>query len=297
MEWKKIVKKLLFLPVWAVAVLTVISAAALIDVFTKGTGTSVKAIITYVVSFYTLVVLCVGIFTSFPVFYKNTKNKLYENKFANRYITDKRFNTNIRLYRSILVNLIYVVFNAVSAVVFDTNWFGIFALYYAVLACMRLLLAVYTTRNQLGTNRLAELKRSRLCACILVTVNMAISAAVLMMIYFDRGFEYKGFFIYVMAMYTFYATISAITDIIRYRRYNSPVMSASNIIKLSASLVSMLFLETAMFSQFGAEMSRMAQNTMIIATGAGIGLVIIGLSSYMIVSATKEIKSIMGENI
>lgn len=60
----------------------------------------------------------------------------------------------------------------------------------------------------------------------------------------------------MVALYTFYITTTAIIDIIKYRKYNSPVMSISKVIKLAAALVSMLFLETAMFAQFGADMAK-----------------------------------------
>ena len=137
--------------------------------------------------------------------------------------------------------------------------------------------------------RLGELKRSRLCAYILMTVNLALSGAVLMMVCFHRGFQYQGVLIYVIAMYTFYMTITAIIDMVKYRKYKSPVMSVSKIIKLASALFSMLFLETAMFAQFGENTSFEVQQIMIIATGAGISLIVVAMSVYMIVRTTKEI--------
>ena len=71
-------------------------------------------------------------------------------------------------------------------------------------------------------------------------------------------------------------------------------MSTSKIISLSAALVSMLSLETAMFSQFGGEMSLENQRIMIAATGGGVSIVVITMSVYMIVRATKEIKKLRG---
>ena len=112
------------------------------------------------------------------------------------------------------------------------------------------------------------------------------------MIYFHRGFEYYGYLIYVIAMYTFYATITAIRDIIKYRKYNSSIISTSNMVKLVASLVSMLTLETAMLSQFGADTSEMAKIIMIEVTGAGISIIIVTMSIYFIINTTKEIKNI-----
>ena len=121
-------------------------------------------------------------------------------------------------------------------------------------------------------------------------MSFALSGVVLMMIYFNRGFRYQGFLIYVMAMYTFYITTTAIINIVKYRKYNSPIMSISKIIKLASALFSMLFLETAMFSQFGKDMSPERQRIMIMATGAGISVTVVIMAVYMIVRSTREIK-------
>ena len=115
-----------------------------------------------------------------------------------------------------------------------------------------------------------------------------------MILFQNRGYEYHGILIYVMAIYTFYVTTHAIIDIIKYRKYSSPVMSTAKIISLSAALVSMLSLETAMFSQFGGAMSLENQRIMIVATGAGVSIVVITMSVHMIVRATKEIKKLRG---
>lgn len=142
---------------------------------------------------------------------------------------------------------------------------------------------------------MGELKRSRLCAYILLTVNLTLSGVVLMMIYFDRGFEYQGVLIYVMALYTFFITTTAIIDMVRYRKYQSSVMSVSKIIKLTAALFSMLFLETAMFSQFGGDTTKEIQRIMIIATGGDISVIVVTMEIYMIVRTTKEIRELKKE--
>jgi len=79
-------------------------------------------------------------------------------------------------------------------------------------------------------------------------------------------------------------------DIVKYRKMGSPIMSTAKIVSLSAALVSMLNLETAMFAQFGREMSPESQRIFIILTGAGISITVIMLSVSLIVRATKEIR-------
>lgn len=296
MDFKKLLQRIIFPAVWIVLLLVLVSAISLVLVFVKGWEILPAASLVYVLAFYSLVVICLACWKTLPKYFHQAKTKVYENKYANRYLTDAAFKTHVNLYRSLAINLLYVAVNAVSAVLYNTWWFVLFAVYYAIMAVMRFLLVRYVGKNDIGKSRLGELKRSCLCACILLTVNLALSGAVLMMIYFQRGFEYQGILIYVMAMYTFYVTTTAVIDIIKYRKYNSPIMSTSNLVRLAAALVSMLSLETAMFSQFGTETSLEMQRIMIMATGVGIAVIIVTMACYFIVHTTKEIREIRRQN-
>lgn len=289
---KTTLKKILFPPVWVMIILTIVSTVALVTVFLKGGETSPIAYVVYVLAFYTLVVVSIACGMNCPKYYKSVKQKIYNNKFGNRYMTDVAFKTHVSLYRSLTINLLYVAVNLFSGIWYRTAWFIIFAVYYIILAVMRFLLLRYINKNELGQKLLGELKRSRACAIILLLINLILTGAVLMILYQDRGFEYNGILIYVMAMYTFYITTAAIINIIKYRKYNSPIMSTAKVINLAAALVSMLSLETAMFSQFGAETSPQLQRIMIAATGGGVSVIIVTLAIYMIIRANKEIKII-----
>lgn len=289
-DWKSIGKKIVYLPIWLNILLVIFSAAALIIVFVKGWTEQPIAYAVYVFSFYTLVTVVFAGGKTIPGYYKAAKKKVYQNPYANRYLTDVAYKTNISLYISLGINLVYVVTNVVSAVWYRTSWFSIFAVYYGIMAVMRFLLVHYVRRHELGSHKFDELKRARACAYILMLVNLTLSGVVLMMVYHNRGFHYQGVLIYVMAMYTFYVTASAIIDMVKYRKYNSPVMSLSKIIKFAASLFSMLFLETAMFSQFGQDTPEQTKRIMIMTTGAGISVLVVGMSVYMIIRSSKEIK-------
>ena len=231
--WKQVGKKLLFPPMWIIAFLTVICMVALVAIFINGWETSILAYVSYAFAFYTLTAICIVCWKVLPVYYKRAKGKMHENKYIDRYITDAVFKSNVGLYRSLAINLIYVVVNAVSGYIYQTYWFVIFAVYYAIIAMMRFLLVRYVIKNPIGNNHLGELKRARQCACILMTVNLALSGAVLMMVYFDRGFQYQGFLIYVIALYTFYITVTAVIDMIKYRKYKSPILSITKVIKMA----------------------------------------------------------------
>lgn len=290
-DWRKLGKKFIFPPIWVMILLTVVCAVALVGIFLNGWEMSVIAYTSYTLSFYTLTVLCIACVKVLPVYYKDVKTKMYANKYIHRYMTDAVFKSNVGLYGSLGINLVYVVVNVVSGYLYQTYWFGIFAVYYAVIAMMRFLLVKYVIRHPIGTNYLGELKRARMCAYILMTVNLSLSGAVLMMIFFDRGFQYQGLLIYVIAIYPFYITTTAVMDMVKYRKYKSPILSITKVIKMTSALFSMLFLETAMLAQFGADTSQETKQMLIIFTGAGISIAVIVMAVYMIVQTSKEIKT------
>lgn len=297
MEWKKLIKpkllSFLYPPVWIIALLVPICTAALVYTFIGGYEAHPVAYFTYVLSFYTLTAVVMQCIKVIPKQYRTAKKSVYDNPTGNRFMTDMKFRTHISLYGSLTVNLLYVTLNVVLGFLYHTAWFFVLAFYYTILATMRFLLVRFVNRTGIGNDRFKELRRSRLCGIILLTVNLALSGAVLMILYQGKGYEYHGILIYVMAAYTFWITAVAIKNLVKYRRLGSPVMSMAKIISMAAALVSMLSLETAMFSQFGQDMSPENQKLMIMLTGAGVSIIIVTMSVYSIIKNSKEIRKIM----
>jgi hypothetical protein len=295
MDWKGIGKKLLFPPIWLMALLVTGSAAALVYVFVKGLEQSIPAYAVYVISFYGLVTLTAYCAVTMPRQYRNIRQKLRANTLTNRLMTDRVFRVHLSLASSFGASMLYVAIHVWSWSMLRSWWFLVLAVYYSIMAVMRFLLVRYVRIQKIGTSILGEWKRARICACILLLVNLSLSGAVLMILYQSKGYDYPGIMIYVMALYTFYSTIIAIVNIIKYRKLGSPVMSAARIVSLCGALVSMLNLETAMFSQFGGDMAPEHQRIFIILTGAGVSVSVVSLSLSLIRNAAKELRRIKNE--
>ena len=88
MDWKKVGRKMLFPPIWAMVLLAVFSALALVFVFTQGMEESPVAYVVYVVSFYTFSVISILCGIVFPKRYKAIRQKIYDHPLGNRYMTD-----------------------------------------------------------------------------------------------------------------------------------------------------------------------------------------------------------------
>ena len=94
-----------------------------------------------------------------------------------------------------------------------------------------------------------------------------------------------------MAAYTFTAFTVAIINVIRFKKYKSPVFSAVKAIALAAASVSILTLESTLLTAFGGEtMSDFSQKLLLGLTGGAIAAFIVGMSVYMISRGTKLLK-------
>ena len=292
MDLKKLGKALLF-PHIAIMILLVPIATVLLVGSMVFIGTeSPIAIVSYVIAAYTLTVWCFKI-PYLINFFKTFKN---ENKYARRWQDDTRLRVNVSLYVSLAWNALYGIFQLWLGFYHHTFWFYSLGAYYICLVVMRFFLARHTTRYAPGERMQAELKKYRACGIVFLVMNLALALIIFFMVYWNRTFEHHMITAIAMAAYTFTALTTAIINVIKYRKYNSPVFSASKAISLSAALVSMLTLESTMLTTFGdGTMTVMAQKWMLGATGGAISVLIVATAIYMIVVGSKKLKELKSE--
>ena len=292
MDLKKLGKALLF-PHIAIMILLVPIATVLLVGSMVCIGTeSVIAYISYVLAAYTLTVWCFKI-PYLIKFFKTFKN---ENKYARRWQDDTRLRVNVSLYGSLAWNALYGIFQLWLGFYHHTFWFYSLGAYYICLGVMRFFLARHTTRYAPGERMQTELKKYRACGIVFLVMNLALALIIFFMVYWSRTFKHHMITAIAMAAYTFAALTTAIINVIKYRKYNSPVFSASKAISLAAALVSMLTLESTMLTTFGdGTMTVVAQKWMLGATGGAISALIVATAIYMIVAGTKKLKQLKTE--
>ena len=89
---------------------------------------------------------------------------------------------------------------------------------------------------------------------------------------------------------------TGVRDVIKFRKYKSPVMSAAKAIKLAAALVSMLSLETAMLTQFGSdENPETFRQIMTGTTGGAVCIIVLAMAVFMIVRSTRQLRELSAE--
>ena len=292
MDWKKLGKALLFPHIAIMIILVPISAVLLVGSMVFVGTESVIAYISYVLAAYTLTVWCFKI-PDLIRFFKTFKN---ENRYARRWQDDTRLRVNVSLFGSLSWNAMYGIFQIWLGFYHHTFWFYSLGAYYICLAIMRFFLVRHTAKYAPGEKMQTELVKYRACGIVFLVMNLALALIIFFMVYWNRTFEHHMITAIAMAAYTFTALTAAIVNVIKYRKYNSPVYSASKAISLAAALVSMLTLESTMLTTFGdGTMTAIEQKLMLGATGGAISVLIVATAIYMIVVGTKKLKELKTE--
>ena len=277
-----ILNKLLHPPKWVLFLVPPVIFAALIYIFLIGQKNSALAYPIYGLSAYCLTILILPL----PKLMRNTKvcvmQRISDTEFGGKYVNDLAFRGNISIYQGMTANFLYVLFRIIVGIRYASVWFISMAVYYLVLAVLRLSLIL----NYRHKSKTIELRCYRRTAWLLFLLNLPMGGMILLMVLTNSGYSYPGYVIYLSAMYTFYTMVTSVINLVRFRRLGSPILSAAKVLNFIAALMSILGLQTAMIAQFSTEGDgfRKMMNAI---TGGAIWLSVILTAVYMLCRSSK----------
>lgn len=287
MSRKKLCKALLFPPLAVMIPLFPVSVAWVVYALVCTESASPWAIASYVVSAYTLAVWCIRI----PDLIRLVKRIKEGNRHVRRFTEDARLRVNLSLHGSLAWNVAYAAFQLWLGVVHKSFWFVSLACYYICLAVMRFFLARHTRTHRAGEEMVTELRKYRACGWVFLFMNLALTLMVFFMLYRNRTFTHHEITAIAMAAFTFTAFTVAIVNVIKYRRYNSPVYSASKAISFAAACVSMLTLSSTMLTTFDdGTMGDLERKLLLGMVGVAVSAVVVTMAVYMMVHGNRRLK-------
>lgn len=292
-----ILKKIFKLPLIPTLLISIPSFILVTYVLVNDVKDTVISYAAYILSAYAMVITITCVVGIIHLARQGIENhpdveKVMSIPLLKKYRKEVMFRTEASLYQGLFVNLLYAALKLGFGIYYRSIWFGSLAVYYFLLAVMRFSLLHYV-RSQ-ADDRISQLKRYRFCGIVLLFMNQALTVIVVIVVKQNKGFEYAGFLIYAVAFYAFYAVIMSVINVVKFGKYGNPIMSAAKVINLTAALVSMLSLETAMLAQFGED-DVLFRHVMTSATGVGVCMIVLGMAVFMIVKSTKMIKNISKE--
>lgn len=289
MKWKKLARALLFPPLLVVWLVLPAGMLLLVCCLLLLPETAPLRIASYALAFYALLICCLRL----PDFLRCLRGIKNGNSYVQRWLNDPALRMNITVTGSVIWNGAYAALQLGLGVYHRSAWFYALATYYASLAVIRFFLVRHTLRHRPGEKLRVELKYYRASGWILLFMNMALSVMMVHMIQEGRVTVHHEITTIAMAAYTFTALTMAIINLVKYRRYQSPAMSAAKAISLAAACVSMLTLENTMLTTFRSEnMTPQTQRIFLGLSGGGISLLIIVMAVYMIVRSGKKMKEL-----
>ena len=299
--WHKLIEKLKRPQGWFLVITYVVTLAAiglamsmlLIDY--EGTALEILAYVAFALAAVTLGYSVYTVILYAPGLKSNIMYFIDKYEFTRRIVSNFGFRTIVTAIGSFAMSIAYAVFNAVLGISSSSIWFGALAMYYILLAFMRGGLLLYHKNKKDGDTESEELiqaKNYRKCGVLLLILNFALSSAIAQMIFDDKSFSYPGWIIYAFAAYAFTKITMSIVNTFRATREDDMTIKAIRHINLVDAAVSILALQTALLHTFTAETENVSISGFNTATGSVVSLFSIGLSIYMIVKATRKIKSV-----
>ena len=189
----------------------------------------------------------------------------------------------VSLYISTLINLLFVVIKIINGIRFGSAWFISVGIYYALLAFTRFSLLVNLRREH---SIASEYRIYRNTGVFMLVLNTALIAMIAQMILTDARPEYPVNIIFINAAYSIFLIALAVNNVVKYRRFKSPILSAVKAIGFLASLVSILMFQTTLLEYFGENTEFIRRMDTV--TGAGVAAVIIIIAVDMIRKGTKN---------
>ena len=169
-------------------------------------------------------------------------------EFFKRIRSDVSFRIKQFLMLSLLCNAAYSIFLFIISRLYDSQWFFIVSVYYALLSTSRLFLFRQTAPHK---QRRERIKTMQNCGYFLLLINLVISAMMFILIYRGQTIKHHEITVITLATYTFYSLTVAIVSNVRYAKKKNPVYFSAKMISLISASVSLVTLTNTMLATWG----------------------------------------------
>ena len=282
------ISRAIFLPpVWFRWVFGILSLAAVQCVFLfriSSTSIAYVAFLASALGLYYLITVTIIPLTG------NIRRLLMRNRLVRRYFMDSVFKARVMLYRGMMINIFYALFKFITGFYYRSEWLIAIAVYYSVLILLKYSLVYQDLRFlrcKADPDEFTEWRSYRRAGWLMLLMNVGLSGITVQVVEQNRSYSYPGMIIFVMAGYSFYRIVIAVTRLLKGSKANRPIFSAAKVVDVSFAVTGMFTLQTAMFSSFAPDMDVRVPN---IITGTAVAVIITVLAAIMIIRAGQKLK-------
>lgn len=217
------------------------------------------------------------------------KNAIYESLYE--ILKNKRQQIIILTTVSLIINLSYSLYNTLFGIMQKSIWFITTGIYYAILSIMRLIAVKGELKQNKEAGMLKEISIMKTTGIMLFILTFTLTGSICLSLKYDLAKSYGTIMMITIATYTFPKIIIAVHNLIKARKYDTPLIITIRNISISDALVSMLSMQMSMFATFGKGETDKSY-TMNVITGAVVCLCIVIIGLLMIYHSKKMNKNI-----
>lgn len=276
---------------------------------------SVCHFLLYILSAVSLAYCVYTIFYIAPKITERIIANLQKHKFANTLLSNYGYRTLIFGLISLSLNIAYVVFMGILAIMTGSVWYMAITIYYLVLILIKGTVFYFKfaerkhrksmiklkncqdniegevelkDRSKSFDPQIKQAKTYRYCGIMFILLTIAMSGIIVLMYTSNMYFEYAGLMIYAVATFTFYRLTVSIINLIKASKQDDLYVQSIRNINLASALVSIIVLQVSLFQAFSPQSNTSIANGL---TGGAVSIVILALGIFMIVKANKIIKN------
>lgn len=192
---------------------------------------------------------------------------------------------------SAVINMGYVVFHGVLAIVSRSNWYASLALYYIFLTFLRSRIVIYHLRLERRSvrdkkwERKEEIRKYAFSGFMLVALPVFLSVMIVQTILMGGEFVHWEWTVYAVGAYTLYKIVKSIYSMVKARKNRHMTVRALSCVSLADAMVSILVLQTTVLATFASIKMSGAINAV---TGGAICAFTVMLGVSMLMTAARE---------
>lgn len=193
---------------------------------------------------------------------------------------------------SLIINLLYAVYNGVLGIWGQSVWFITMGMYYAVLSIMRVLAVKEEYRTGKTAQMSRELSVMKTVGILLLLLTFILTGSICLSLKYDLSKRYGTIIMITIATYTSTKVLIAVINFVKGRKHYTPLIITIRNICISEALVSLLSMQMSMYATFGKGETDKS-HTMNVLTGAGVCICIVLIGVSMI-RYSKKMSKISG---
>ena len=221
------------------------------------------------------------------------KSNKHVKHLVSKFKDDTDFRIKTVLEFSFIINLLYSVFLLIASQIYDSRWFFVTSIYYALLSLMRIFMFYKIVPEQLNCKKLVTIRN---CGYFLFLLNLVVSIMSFILIFSDTPIKYHEIVVITLATYTFSSLTVAILSSIKHIKNNDYGYAIIKTISLISASVSMVTLTNTMLTTFGKE-NLLLRSYVLPLVSVAVSVLIVASAVYMVKKANKEIRILKNEQI